>query len=748
MNLTVLLLASAAASSLGATAAAQTVPAPAPTSDAITIGEVVVTATKREQNLKEIPASITALGGDLLARKAQQNVEDLNGSVPGLQVSPLGPQTSVIVRGVGHSLYSAAAENSVALHLDGIYLGDPAAAAGGFFDLDRIEVLRGPQGTLYGRNATGGAINMISGSPTTDFTGHVAATLGNYRRTDVEGVVSGPLSETVSARFGVFYHRRGEGFGRNLGNGDKLDDLNEGGGKAALQFRPNDRLKILLRGDFYHSDDSYGLYHTAGDVRPPFPGAKSLPELFGAQFPANIRDQISETTNHRNVTADGVSLEINYELTDSLSVKSLTGYRQTITHYIEDLDFSTLPIFGPFSFNATANQKSEELQLNWHSDELYVIAGAYYFTQSTRSHLHISDYLNAGIPQLHIPSILPAPFGMFNQIGKMEIEAKALYLNADWTVTDRLTLGGGLRYSEESKSNSGSQVAFFPPLVVVDDTRDSHALTPRFTANYKLTSDVNIYGSVSRGFKSGEFIAGSNQYAQPEKLWAYEVGLKGTAFERHLGGSLSAFYYDYENLQVQRLQSPLTFLDNVPKGVLKGVEAEATARLPHQFSIDGNLTLLHTRMIGFKSQNPNIIGSPTVDLTGNRFAFAPEIAFNLGVEKRLDEGSFGEGILRVDYQYTGDTYLDIFNSKTAGFRPGYSIWNASYSHTLPGHNWSLLFWGKNLGNKTVFLNNTITNEPDLIIPTVGVVRPFPVASVSLVNLNDPRTFGVTVKYKW
>ena len=741
---------------LATSAHAQTVPGGAAQADSVE--QIIVTATKREQNLSEIPASISAVSGEMLERKVQRQITDLNATAPGLQVTPNNAEVSVTIRGVGHALYSPAAENSVALHLDGVYLGRPAAAQSAFFDVSRVEVLRGPQGTLYGRNATGGAVNIVSNAPTDTFSGRVSAGMGNYQRTDLEGVVSGPIvPDVLLARAGVFFHKRGEGFGINLADGSKVDDLDESGAKLAIEARPSEKLKLLLRGDYYHADDAYGLYHFAANVRQPAPGVPSLPQALGSAPAADIRDTNFNQPNHRYADLWGTAFEASYAINDALSVKSVSAYRQTIARYQTDIDGGQLAIFDPFKFNAKSRQYSQELQLNWKGDNLYLVAGAYYFNEETRSQLYIDSYLAEGLPAMHIPPILPAPFGVFDQQARLKTEAKAVFANLDWDASNRLTLGFGLRYSQETKSNQGFNITFFPDYahwpatgyIVVDDSRTSHGVTPRFTARYAVSDDLNVYGSVSRGFKSGEFIAGTTQYAKPEFVWAYEAGIKGDLFDRRLRGSLSAFYYDYSDLQVQRVQTPYTFLENAPKGTLKGVEGEGSLRLPAGVLVDGNFALLDTEVKGFITEDPNLPGNPVRDLTGNRFAMSPRFTYNVGVEKSLSLGPIGTGVLRVDYQHTSDTYLDIFNSRGTAFRPAYGLVNASYRHTLPAEGWSLLAWAKNLGDKTVHMSSTANQIPNLLVPTLpGFTPPYPSASVEMVNLNEPRTFGLTIERKW
>ena len=724
------------------------------TSDVLTgSNEIVVTATKREQNLRDIPASISALGSGTLQQRVVLNLVDLNATVPGLQISPNNTDVAISLRGVGHTLFSPSAENSVALHLDGVYLSRPSAGLSAFFDVDRVEVLRGPQGSLYGRNATGGAINVISNGPTSTVSGFGSLLVANYQRVDIEGAVGGPIAgDNLTARVGGYYHRRNNGFGRNLRDGAQVDDLNEYGGKAAVKAKLGDQLSITLRGDYYHADDGFGEYHAFGPVRQPFPGALPLAELLGGTRAPNVRDTNYDTDNRRRMELWGVSGEINYTLSDAASIKSLTAFRRTKSYYQTDPDGTQLPVFSPLSIDSRANQFSEELQLNVKTGPAYLIVGGYYFKEKVDSRIFINSYLGGGLPQIGLPRLFPAPFGQFDQTARLKTDAKAVFGNLDLTLTDRLNLGLGIRYSHETKGNRGFNIGFFPDFQTypnvgydtVNDSRASSGLTPSANLKYNLTETLNVYASVSRGFKSGEWISGTSQYARPERVWAYEAGVKGALLDRALNFSLAAFYYDYTDLQVQRIQTPLSLLENAPGGTLKGLEGEGSLRLPAGFSVDGNFTYLDTRIKGFITQDPNILGTPTRDLTGNRFAFAPKFTYNAGIEKRLDLGDLGTGVARFDYQHTSSTYLDIFNSRTAAFRPSYSILNASYRQRLPD-GLSVLFWGKNLTNKTIKLYE-IENQIFNLIVRDPRGAPVPVASTAVGNLNEPFTYGVTLRF--
>ena len=716
--------------------------------------DIIVTATKREQNLSQIPAAISAVSSDLIARKTIVQLIDLNATVPGLQISNANNDIQITIRGIGHQIFSPFAENSVALHLDGVYLSRPSEGQGAFFDVSRVEVLRGPQGTLYGRNASGGAINIVSNQPTAKLDGYVSGSYGNYNYINLEAAVGGPIAgDALEYRVGGFYHRR-DGFGTNIATGDPVDNLKEYGGKVTLVARPTDSLKLTLRGDLYHANDGLGGFHYAGAVRRPAPNITTLPIMLGGAPASNIRDTNYERPNSRYADNKGVSGTIDYDFGSGLAAKSISAYRSVKSYYSTDADGTQLPVASPFMDDVKSHQFSEELQLSYRSGPIYALLGGYYFHERINSDFLISNYLATGIPQLRIPPILPSPFGVIHQVGRGTTNAKAIFANVDWDVAPRFHLSGGLRYSVETKGNKGFQISLFPNFAAypatgfdtVDDDRKSRAVTPKATAKYDLTADVNVYASISRGFKSGEWIAGNSQYAQPERLWAYEVGLKGAFLDRTLRASFGGFYYDYTDMQVQRVVGQVAIIENLPKARIYGLEAEGTWRLPDGFSLDGNMTYLHTRNGGFVTVDPNILGRPTVNLEGRRLPFAPTITLNGGIEKRITLGDSREGTLRFDVQYQSDTYLSIFQARETDFRAANTILNASYKQQLTP-NLYVLFWGKNLTDKTVILNSQSFPFVNLVAPTPGG-PPFTSASAELVNLNNPRTYGATARFSW
>ena len=259
--------------------------------------DIVVTAQRREESLQNIPVAITALRADDLQKRGLTSIADVASMVPSLVVGEQIGRGRITLRGIGIDNISTGSEASVTLSSDGVFYSRSAAALAGMFDIERIEVLRGPQGTLYGRNATTGSVNIITKKPTRDFEGNVAATIGNYNTLDLEAAAGGPISDTLSARFS-FKRQRHTGYGRNLVTGSEIDDKDSQAARAQLLFEPSNRLSILLGGDYYHSDDNNGTYHGLGPSAETAPGVTRIPTgllIPGGFLPSNPRDIAAAT---------------------------------------------------------------------------------------------------------------------------------------------------------------------------------------------------------------------------------------------------------------------------------------------------------------------------------------------------------------------------------------------------------------------------------------------------------------------
>lgn len=696
-------------------------------------GDIVVTATRRAQNLQDIPIAITALSGETLQNQKITSIQDVQGLVPGLQVARNNAVVSFTLRGVGSNFRVQGVDTTVAVHTDGVYISSPNAIQASLFDLDRIEVVKGPQGVLYGRNASGGAINLVSRLPTADLSGYALLTYGNYDDVEVEGAVSGPIvTDKVLVRVAGFARDRG-GYGRNFTLRQDNNDLHEYGAKGTLQVKPSDGFQFIVRGDYYrgrdHSQGTDALPGSApGRPKPclPTPAAcspgKTLAESRGGIIAPNARDTYANVATFRDLEVWGVSGEANLDLTDRISLKSLTGYRHVDSYNQLDQDQTQLSINDPFVQTVNGGQFSQELQASYRGKGIYAILGGYYFDERR------DVFFRLQFPAL---SFLPRPnFRDVAQIGYTKTKAFAVFGNADIDITSKFTLGLGARYSSEKRGTAGFNVAIFGPGVTIPLTeRTFDAFTPRVTLNYEYSPDLTLYASASRGFKSGQFGVAVPIPAEPEFLWDYEAGVKGRALDGAVRYTLGGFYYDFKNVQLQLFNGPVNVITNAPGGRAYGVEASVDLRLPSDFRLHADGLLEHSEYRGLVTDDPNT-GQARVNLDGNRFPYTPTFSYNVSLEKDFELGRLGTGTARIEDQYNSDTYLDIYQNRVNGFRPGYHIVNASYRQQLTDR-LSVIVWGKNLTDETVVMATNFG---------IG-----PVGNTRLVNFNPPRTYGLTVR---
>ena len=707
--------------------------------------DIVVTATRRAQNLQDIPIAISAIGSQALETNRVTNIQDIQGLVPGLQVNRNNAVVAFTLRGVGSNFRVQGVDTTVAVHTDGVYISSPNAIQASLFDLERVEVVKGPQGVLYGRGASGGAVNLISKLPTNELSGWGQATYGNYNLVELEGVISGPIvADKLLARVGGFYHDR-DGFGRNTFTGKANNDLHEYGFKGTLQAKPTDTVQLILRGDYYHGNDNgqgtdaipgadpsrsvavspTGVVTSACIFGGPCAPGKTLAETRGGVIAPKPRDSNANIQTTRDLKVFGFSGELNLELTDRLSLKSLTGYRHVDSHQTFDQDQTQLSINDPFIQNVKGGQFSEELQLSYRGEGIYGLLGAYYF------HEKRNVFFFQGVPAL---SFLPPPnFRDVEQIGFTKTKAGAVFGNVDIDVTPKLVLGLGARYSSENRGTQGLNAAIFgPALFTPFADKTFNAFTPRGSLTYKITPDLTAYATVSRGFKSGQYGVAIPRFARPEFLTDIEGGLKGRLFDGRARFELGAFHYHFNDIQLQLFQGATNVITNADTGTAYGAEVSFDVDLPADFRVHADGLLEHSEYGNLPTNNPNLGSNTTtnfVNLRGNRFPYTPTFSYNASIEKDIEVSSLGTGTFRVEDQYNSKTYLDIYQNDNAA-RRSYHIINASYRQQLT-ERFSALLWVRNLTDQTVVM------AANFGFPFLGATR--------LVNFNPPRTYGLTVK---
>jgi iron complex outermembrane recepter protein len=728
-------------------AAAQTAAAP-DTTEASESAEIIVTAQRRSESVQDVPIAITALSGDDLAEAGIQDTESLSTLTPGLLV-----QRSVVgqirIRGIGNENYTIAGDPGVAVHSDGVYVARASAGLFDLYDINRIEVLRGPQGTLYGRNATGGVINVIPNAPDDELGGALSATYGNYNMIRVDGFVNLPLSDGLSARVSGLGHFR-DGYIENT-NADA----------RARGFGDLDNRDVFaLRGQLAYDNDGPFTARIAvesvndGSNLSPYKylnRPNALPTAdFGGGALAFTRDfrrvvnqgfELNLPGTNRSVGDDGdvfttnqlaATLHMAYDFGD-VNLASITGYRRTRFNWLNDGDGSDVFYVNYIQQDFT-KQWSQELQLSGGSDSLEWLVGGYYFRETGDSFI-----------------ALPFPFGAnlpfyITIDGTARTRALAAFGEVRWRPTDALTLTLGGRYSDERRSAAYRyEINFGAPFVANPDLADTfNAFTPRAVINYALNDDVNIYASVTRGFKSGGFnLLAIQPGFEPETLWSYEGGVK-TSFDGGRGFiNATVFYTDYKNVQVQQIVNLQSVLTNAAAATIKGAELEFGYRQQFGFEAGGSVAYLDATYDAFctgdptqpaAAISPGCNAANPIDLTGNRFPRAPRWTLSSYIGYTADLGSTGSLNARVDARYQSLTYFTQFNRPLIS-QNGYSLFNARVTWTSANDMFSLSGWINNLTNKLYFTEVLESGAFNPQLVGQGYVAP-------------PRTYGLTASVRF
>ncbi|WP_158548442.1 TonB-dependent receptor [Parvularcula marina] len=646
---------------------------------------IVVTARRREESLQDVPGSVTAIGGDDLATFAADEIGDIQTSVPNLTLHEGDAQNTVAyIRGVGQLDSLAFADPGVGIYLDDVYLGRAQGSFLDVFDLERIEVLRGPQGTLYGRNTIGGAIKFVSRKPTETPEFTASATYGSYDRLDLKAGISGPISgDTLLGKASIGYFRR-DGFADNSVDGQDDGDKDTLAWRGTLLARPAENWEFELTTD--------GSKDTPDTSRTP---ARET-SVFGLFDPNEDPFEIDADFNDlSDLSVWGVSARATWEASPSVTISSITAYREMEYDAHLDLDATASPIFGVFVFE-DQNQFSQEFQLTYEGDRLAVVGGLYAFVEE--------DVTESGIfgPDIAFVS---------NSINDQKTTAYAIYADGTYDLTERLSVSAGLRLTQEEKEFARVQEFFdaATPLVPqigqgaratdIDTDTDFDNVSPRVSVSYEFNADLTAYGSISRGFKSGGFDGRSNTDLEAlpfdaETLTAYEAGLKGRFWDGRGNGSIAVFYNDYQDLQVSSFTADdmggfAALFTNAAEAEIFGVELESSVRATDNLRLDLALGYLDASYAEFIGENGQDVSG---DLTP---ANSPDWTGRLGAEYRRDLSTDTELVVAAAAAYRGDVYPTVSSSEILK-QDSYTLVDASIGLEFQDGKYSLRLAGRNL----------------------------------------------------
>lgn len=678
--------------------------APSP-AKATEVERVVITAERRETALQKTPISVTAVTEKGLEERTVTDAQSLATVVPGLSYNKVSNFVQLSIRGISLEQINLGGEPGVALHLDGVYLARPFVGDAVFDDLARVEVLRGPQGTLYGRNATGGSVNLIPNQPSADFAGRIGFTVGDYGRFRAAGMLNGALNDSgsVQGRISLVTDRR-DGYVENLLDGRDVDDQSVYSGRAAVGVDLSDTARFVLSFDYAREDDA-GPIFDVGSI------AGTAPAL-GGRVTADKRTLFIDGPASNEITSWGVTGRLTWDI-GAATLTSISAYRDSEFNLNSDLDGTDFFLINE-DLNETGKQLSQELQLASNGDgALQWLLGLYAFSEE-------------GTLAYKFPVPLFGTTITFD--ATQDTTALAAFGQLSYNFTDKLRGTVGLRYSHDEKEGFNTRVLFVPGSVSVEDSWS--ALTPRFVLDYQISDDAMVYGSVSRGFKAGGINTASlqtNAY-KPELIWSYEAGLKSRFANGRVQTNLAAFYYEYTDLQVNQFATGFTFIDNAASATATGFEAEFVALVTENLRLDGSLVLLDATFDEFSTTDAFRPGLGVLDLSGNELARAPSFTGNIGLQY---DHPFADGsvlTLRGDYAHRSSFFFTPFNTDYAE-SPATDVYNARIAYQTAGGDWTFAVFGKNLSDEVLLQTITVSGING---GTIELYAP-------------PRTWGVEVR---
>lgn len=725
-------LGSLAISLFSTAASAQEAPAAETQSEISGFEDIVVTAQKRSQNLQDVPFALSVVGGDELSTRGISDITQLQSLAPNVNIQQRTSFGVVTIRGVGFDILTAGAESGVAVHLDGTYIARPAAGLAGLYDIERVEVARGPQGTLYGRNATGGAINIITRQPTDVMEGYVSIGYGNYDHIAAEGAIGGPIAEGISFRVAAKLEDR-SGFGTNLFNGRDVDDLNTSAIRGQLKLEPASNVTLKLSVDYFRENDSAFVFHYGGPIAgcraPGIPGTISPPAtsylptcgvLIGGQASSDIRDVNNDGHPRNEREFYGVSAIGEVDL-GAVTLRSISAWRGGSSYFLSDLDGTSAYIVN-VTYEEDQDQYSQEIQLVGSTGPVEWIVGGYYFYESNFGG-------SRGVFGPNIGRVL------IQQTGRLNTNAYAVFGQATVKLNEWLSLTAGARYSSERKTirseeATANTLPATPRPTTLPDEITFNSFTPKFGIELRPADRVLIFASAQKGFKSGGFSLGSLAPPyEPETIWSYEAGVRATLLPG-LRANLTAFHYDYSDLQQGRVEGTATIIRNAANAKVDGIELEVDARVGSA-SFDLAAAWLDARFTDYKTTDPARFALGPQDLAGNRLSNAPRYTLSMGAQNTWDTVG-GELTIRGEVYLQGKAYFSPFNLE-ADSQKSYAITNLFLNYER-SDGWNVGIYARNL-----------TNE---LASAGGFVSSALVGSISTRALVPPRTYGIRIGKKF
>lgn len=676
------------------------------TSTSSGLEEIVVTAQRRSENLQNVPVAVSAASQAQLTTAGITNSLAVARLAPSTKIKEFGGRPNVFIRGVGLNDFNFQTVSPIAFYRDDVVITNPGSQSFPLFDLAQVQVLRGPQGTLFGKNTTGGAILFTSKLPGDDFEGFSTFDYGRYDLVRFQGGVTVPLGGGLSARVSTYVERR-DGDNLNIVTGDRVGQLDRTSLRGILRYNPDSSFDAILTAGYNRDKGDYRMSKDVGIL----PGGVDA-SGFKDPSPGNPHILTYDYQEPKNVQDKYVILNMSYKLGD-FGIKSITAYDKSSAKVPCDCDggpgWTAYHRIGP----VTSEEFSQEVQLTYEGGDHKALLGLFY--DSAKSHdlsvIGLATDFNVG-------------FDIF-----VHTKSYAIFGQDAWSITDRLTLTGGLRYTWDQYDgtnradlvdnvdtpNEGPIAPFLPE--IAGHAKFSY-LSWRAALDYKLSDGVNLYASANRGQKAGlfgftkVFDPNTRGLVQPEKLTSFELGVKTTLLDRRLRLNANVYHYSYDNLQVVSVspqaagQLPARRLQNAGKARIRGAELEITANPLADLTLSSNFGFLDAKYSSFPAGAIDPIDGSIISYTGNRLPNAPKFTNSSSIDYEPPLTDALKAQFHVDYAYTSIQYYNSAQDKAISSRKGYGIANARIGIADTDDRWNASLWVQNLTNKKYVLEVT------------------------------------------
>lgn len=729
-------------------AATQTAPTYAQSSEAV-LEEVTVTARRRSENLQDVPIAVTALSGDALSMRGAADISEIAQIVPSVTIEPSRATSSTLtafIRGVGQQDPLAGFEQGVALYLDDVYIARPQGAMLDIYDVERVEVLRGPQGTLYGRNAVGGAIKYVTRRLGDETEVRLKGAVGSYNQVDLIGTVSTPLADNLRVGATIASLKRA-GYGENLTTGDDHYNKDLFAYRLSAEWEPNEDLLVRLAYDNSNDETNPVSGHR------PFVGAVSgapvLDDIYDTRAGASELPTTAGINGNNGIQAEGFSISVDWSISEELTLRYITARREDYTESVIDFDSLAVPdLDAPVIYDN--DQSSQEFQLLYNTDRWNVVAGLYYLDATAKNDFDVV------LGQL-------GPLTAYTG-GSVDTESWSVFTDVTYNISETLSLSVGGRYTEDERSadifrgtyaGTGSPFLGNDSAVFLVSTSDFSAentytnFSPRINLSYRLSEDMTAYASYSQGWKAGSFDPRGANFVTPEvedgfddeSLDSYEAGLKTTWMDGRATTNVAVFFSDYQDMQIPGSLPIDTDNDgfnddfvgtvtNAGEAEITGIEIEGTMLLTDNLSAQIAVSKLDAEIKEWMLNGVNVASERAVQNTPEEMAY---IGFTYNTD--LANGLL---TLNANWSYKGD--ITQFEAPTPAIdQESYDMINASAVWLSGDEKWLVGLHGKNLGDEE--------------IKTAGYC--FGTGCAAALGLEDnttvfyapPRTITATVEYR-